>query len=143
MKAKSDAISSERLPKTFDDLCRAFPLRPIHDKVDMENATEVIDAIAGHRLNKDQQDYLEALSNLLGAYEDAHFHKDLSHVTPTRALQYLVERNGLTASALGELLGNRSLGSKLLRGERKLSKTHIRKLADYFKVSAVLFLEAK
>jgi antitoxin component HigA of HigAB toxin-antitoxin module len=46
----------------------------------------------------------------------------------------------MTSSALGELLGHRSLGSKLLRGKRQLSKTHIRILADHFKVRADLFL---
>jgi hypothetical protein len=42
--------------------------------------------------------------------------------------------------SLGALLGNRSLGSKILRGERELSKTHLRILADRFKVEAGLFL---
>ena len=48
----------------------------------------------------------------------------------------------MTASALGGLLGNRSIGSKLLRGERELSKAHIRRLCERFKVSADLFLAA-
>lgn len=130
----------EKLPRTFDSLCRMFPLRPIHDEADLENATEVIDAMAGHRLSKDQADYLEALSNLVGAYEDLHDRKDLSGVTPLKALQYLVQENGMTASALGELLGNRSLGSKVLRGERELSKAHVRILANKFRVNPGLFL---
>jgi antitoxin component HigA of HigAB toxin-antitoxin module len=46
----------------------------------------------------------------------------------------------MTASDLGELLGNRSLGSKVLRGERELSKTHLRILAERFKVDAGLLL---
>jgi len=55
-------------------------------------------------------------------------------------LQYLCEQNDMPASALGELLGNRSLGSKVLRGERQLSKEHIRKRCDRFSVSSDLFL---
>jgi HTH-type transcriptional regulator/antitoxin HigA len=127
------------IPATFDELSRMFPLRPVHDEVDLENAAEVIDAMAGHDLNKDQSDYLEAVTELAGAYEDIHHQKDLSHVTPLMVLQRLVEHNDMTASELGELLGNRSLGSKILRGERELSKAHIRKLADRFKVSPALF----
>lgn len=46
----------------------------------------------------------------------------------------------MTASDLGNLLGSRSLGSKILRGERELSKTHLRMLAERFKVDAGLFL---
>ena len=40
---------------------------------------------------------------------------------------------------LGRLLGNRSLASLILHGKRGLSKTHIRILADRFKVEPGLF----
>ena len=46
----------------------------------------------------------------------------------------------MSASELGRLLCERSLGVKKLNKHRELSKSHIRKLADYFKVSADLFL---
>ena len=141
MKIRAGNLSFRGLPRTFEGLCRTFPPRPIRDDVDIANAGEMIDALAGHKLSEDQEDYLEVLSSLGGAYEDEHFRKDLSHVTAQEALRYLVGENGLTASALGEMLGNRSLGSKLLRGERELSKEHIRILAKRFKVSAALFLD--
>jgi antitoxin component HigA of HigAB toxin-antitoxin module len=51
-----------------------------------------------------------------------------------------LEQNDMTASDLGKLLGNRSLGSKILRGERELSKQHFRILTERFKVDAGLFL---
>ena len=141
MKTRPMPNRPRTLPRTFDGLNRMFALRPIHDDVDLQNATEVIDRLAGRSLNRDQEDYLEALSNLVGAYEDVHHRKDLRHVTPLKALQYLVKENGMTASALGEMLGNRSLGSKLLRGERELSKVHIRALAERFKVSPAVFID--
>jgi HTH-type transcriptional regulator/antitoxin HigA len=140
MKTHRQTSAFQDLPTRFDDLCAQFPLRPIHDRVDWENATEMIQSMAGHRLNEDQEDYLEALSELIGAYEDKQHAKDLSRLPALGVLRYLVEQNGLTASSLGELLGNRSLGSKLLRGARELSKTHIRVLAERFKVSPALFL---
>jgi HTH-type transcriptional regulator/antitoxin HigA len=140
MKTRNEITPFRALPRTFDGLCKMLPLRPVHDDVDLANASEVIEALAGHQLNQDQQDYLEALSNLVGAYEDVRFEKDLGKVTPLKALRYLVEHNGLTASGLGEILGNRALGSKILRGEREMSKTHIRKLAKRFNVSPALFV---
>ena len=39
-----------------------------------------------------------------------------------------------------EILGQAQLGGKILRGERELSKNHIRKLCDYFKVGPELCL---
>jgi HTH-type transcriptional regulator / antitoxin HigA len=56
-------------------------------------------------------------------------------------LKYILEESGMTQAELGKLLGNRSLASLILNGHRQLSKTHIRKLADHFKVSPALFLE--
>lgn len=129
-----------KMPKTFDGLCRLLPPRPIHDEADHDNATEMIDALAGHDLNDDQADYLQALSTLVGVYEDAHHALDTSDISGLDSLKHLVDEAGMTASALGELLGNRSLGSKILRGERELSKTHLRILSDHFKVDAGLFL---
>jgi HTH-type transcriptional regulator/antitoxin HigA len=117
-----------------------LPPRPIHDVADHDNALEMLDALVGHKLNDDQLDYVEVLTTLVAAYEDEHHAIDTSGVSGLDALKFLVEENGMTASDLGELLGNRSLGSKILRGERELSKSHLRKLAAQFKVDAGLFL---
>lgn len=134
------ATPFKQLPKTFDGLCRRHPLRPVHGYLEWEEATQMIHALAGFPLNKDQEDYLESLATLVEEYEHAHDAKDLAHITTLDVLRDLVERNGMTASDLGELLGNRSLGSKILRGERALSKAHIVVLCGRFKVSADLFL---
>lgn len=93
-----------------------------------------------HKLTPGQADYLYALSDLVEAYEDKHHRIDTSHLTGRDMLEFLLENHGWTASDLGRLLGNRQLGSAILRGDRQLSKTHIRKICDHFKVSADLFV---
>lgn len=137
---KADVRTFGKMPKTFDGLCRMLPPRPIRDAADYDNAIEMLDALVGHKLNNDQLDYVEVLTTLVAAYEDEHHAIDTARVSGLDALKFLVEENGMTASDLGELLGNRSLGSKILRGERELSKTHLRTLAARFKVDAGLFL---
>jgi HTH-type transcriptional regulator/antitoxin HigA len=77
---------------------------------------------------------------LIGAYEDVHHAIDTSGIRGLDMLKYFLEQNDMTASDLGVLLGNRSLGSKILRGERELSKAHLRILAKRFKVDAGIFL---
>ena len=59
-----------------------------------------------------------------------------------RSLRFrrILAEQGLSGSDLGRLLGSRPLGSAVLRGERELSKAHIRTLAEHFKVSTDLFL---
>ncbi len=61
-------------------------------------------------------------------------------MSPIEALEFLLQENGLSGRDLGRILGQPQLGGKILRGERELSKNHIRKLCDYFKVSPELFL---
>ncbi len=129
-----------KMPKTFEGLCRMLPPRPIRDETDYDNAIEMLDSLVGFELNKDQLDYLEVLTTLVGNYEDVHHAIDTSDISGLDSLKYLLEQNNMTASDLGMLLGNRSLGSKILRGERELSKAHLRILADRFKVDAGLFL---
>ena len=131
-----------KIPKTYVGLVSHFMPRPIHDKVSFENATEVLDMLAGHELNEDQNDYFEALSLFVEEYETQH--NDLIHLKlrGLKALQFLMKENNLTAADLSRLLdADRTVGSKLLNGSRSLSIQHIRTLAEHFKVSADLFLE--
>lgn len=129
------------LPRTYTELVAMLPPRPIHDDADLANATEVIDRLAGHALNADQEDYLEALSTFVEAYEQERYPISDGRVSPLEALKFLLDENGETASDLGRLLGNRTLGSAILAGKRSLSKAHIKKLAERFKVEPGLFFE--
>lgn len=141
MKSTANRISFAKPPKTYAGLVHLHMLRPVHDEVDLANATEVIDALAGHKLNPDQEAYLEALSTLVEAYEEEHHPFDDSKITGLQALKYLLEENGLSAAGLARLLGvDRSLGVRILAGERRLTADHLRILSKRFKVSADLLL---
>jgi HTH-type transcriptional regulator/antitoxin HigA len=100
----------------------------------------MIDRLAGFDLNGDQEDYLEAISTFVEAYERSRFPIDDSRISPLEVLKFLLAENDMTASDLGRLLGNRTLGPAILTGRRGLSKAHIRKLAERFGVEPGLFL---
>jgi HTH-type transcriptional regulator/antitoxin HigA len=55
-------------------------------------------------------------------------------------LQYLMEQRGLRQADLLPVFGSRSIASTVLNGKRELSKTHIRRLAEFFHVSPAVFL---
>ena len=129
-----------RVPRTYGALVAMLPPRPIRDDVDLANATEMIDRLAGFELNADQEDYLEALSTFVEAYEARRFPMIDSRMTPLDALRALLAEHDMTASDLGRLLGNRTLGAAILAARRSLSKAHVRKLADHFKVDPGVFL---
>jgi HTH-type transcriptional regulator/antitoxin HigA len=139
MKTTHRSMDFRRMPKDYAGLVRMLPPRPIHDKVDLANATEILDAMAGHDLTADQEDYLDVLSDLVQKYEAEHEAALRAESTPVERLRYLVEESGMSASDLGRLLGNRGLGSLVLRGQRQLSKAHIRILADHFRLDPGYF----
>jgi HTH-type transcriptional regulator/antitoxin HigA len=129
------------VPDDFLDLQRElFELRPIHNKTDYHKAISVAEEISSlEKLTSGQNDYLEILTKIIADYEEKHF--EMSKHTPQEILKFLVEENKMSGSDLGRILGNRTLGPALLRGDRSLSKTNIKKLADYFSVNPALFLE--
>jgi HTH-type transcriptional regulator/antitoxin HigA len=127
------------LPKDYADLCRILTPRPIHDKVDFENVTEITDAMAGHKLTADQEDYFDLLCRLIEDYEKERV--NAPKATALDALQHLLDANDMSAADLARLLDvHRTLGGMILRGERQLTLAHVRTLAKRFNVSADLFL---
>ena len=134
-------VRYEDIPTTYDQLLAMHPLRPIHNDAELEHATEIIDILAGHDLNVDQADYLDVLSTLVEAYEDAHDPLDDPAVCGLDALRTLLDEHSMSAADLARLLGvHRSMGSKLLKGERALTARHLTTLSDRFKVRADLLL---
>jgi antitoxin component HigA of HigAB toxin-antitoxin module len=140
MKNTITAMTFATIPTDYEALVRMFPLRPLHDKVDADNATEITDAMAGHDLTQDQEDYFSVLATLIDEYEQAHRPQPRRRHDPVGNLTFLMEQHQMNASDLGRLLGQRELGSKLLRKERQLSKAIILKLAEHFHVSPACFL---
>ena len=129
------------LPTDFAELVRLHPPMPVHDAVAYRNTMEVIDALAALPApSKGQTDFLETLSVLADVYESDDMGLKAPDVTPLQTLKALVDEHGLTTSDLGRLLGDRTLGSKILSGKRELSKEHIRTLADRFSVRADVFI---
>lgn len=131
---------SGRLPKTYVELVALHVPRPISDRVSYENTVAIVDALAGHALNRDQEDYLEILGDLIESYEEENL-PALPKVTGPKLVRYLLEENGLTGDDLARLLKvDRSVAYRILKGTRNLTTDHIRKLCDRFSVRADLFL---
>src|ERR1039457_1768546 len=119
-----------------------FPLRSGRD---YDAAVAVLDALAVRpegSLDAGEQDYFDTLTMLVEAYDQEHHSADEEKRDPLAMLKYLMQESGMAQADLGRLLGNRALASLILNGHRHLSKSHIRKLADHFKVSPALFLQA-
>jgi len=125
------------------ELIQRFPLTPIRDEAHLQQAFELIDELSvidEEKLTAGQADYLLVLTDLVAKFEDAHHAVDAAFADGIAALKYLLAQHQMTASDLGRLLGNRQIGSAILRRERQLSKANVLKLAAHFHVSTDLLL---
>jgi len=141
MKTTGSKNEFANLPKDYVGLCRLHLPRPISDKVDFENVTEITDAMAGHKLTADQEDYFDLLCRLIEDYEKEYAQLTAPKISGLDALRHLLDAHEMTATDLARLLDvHRTLGAMILRGERQLTLNHVRILAKHFGVSADLFL---
>jgi HTH-type transcriptional regulator/antitoxin HigA len=142
-KSRSGNHHGRKTSSTYLALIDQMPLRPLRSERDYEQAVAVLDRLAIQvegSLDQGEQDYLDTLTVLVEAFDREHHGLPTKKLDPVTALKYLMEESGMTQADLGRLLGSRALASLVLKGHRGLSKSHIRKLASYFKVSAGLFL---
>src|SRR3954451_8004217 len=97
------------MPKTFQELNAMHPLRPVNDKIDLQNAYEVVDRLAViNKPTKDQRDYLDSLVILTEAFDKDENEAALAEarrVTGVDLLQYLVENVKMTQAELAKVLG--------------------------------------
>ena len=131
----------ERVPKNYRGLCQRYVPRPLHDATDYAAARQAIEPLVGFsdRLTADQADYIEAVSTFIEAYDRTRVKWPKG--APLDTLNFLLEQYNLTAADLSRLLGaDRSLGPKILRGERRLTVDHIRVLAKHWNIEPGLLL---
>ncbi len=131
------------IPVTYEQLLSWYPIKSIRDDAEYDAAVKIAGALAVYDcLNEDQERYLDTISTLIEAYEDHHLPFDWPEMSSIDILKGLLEENGMTIAEFARLIGvHRSLGTRLLNGERNLTVSHIRILADRFKVSPELFMK--
>src|SRR5271157_3086615 len=90
------------------------------------------------RLSPEEAALLETMAILIQAFDDRHH--PLPSVPPHEMLAYLMETSGRTAKDLLPVFGTRGRLSEVLNGRRSISKEQAKKLGEYFKVTADLFI---
>ena len=121
-------------------LVRTFPLAHIRHDAHLDAAVAVIDRLLDEGDHAPAEEmYLDALTDLLETYEAAHV--PIPVRSGVDALRFLMEANDLRQVDLVPVLGRKSLVSEVLSGKRPLALTHIKKLANYFRVSPAVFID--
>ncbi len=131
------------IPPTYAQLFSWYPIKSIRGEAEYDAAVKIAGALAIYNhLNEDQERYLDTISTLIEAYEDDHVPFAWPEMSGIEMLKGLIEEHGMTIADFARLIGvHRSLGTRILNGERNLTVGHIRILADRFKVSPKLFMK--
>ncbi len=125
------------------ELIRQFPLRPLRTDADLDAAVAVVDALIDQDdLSAPEQDYLDVLSDLVEAYEEAAV--PIKPVGDAEMLRFMIEAKGITQTQVAKAAGiAESTISEVLAGKRKLNRTQVGKLARYFHVEPGVFAFAE
>ena len=134
MAAKTRFALKGKTRDSYLELVRAFPLTSIKSDDHLAEAQKVMDRLlATGQLDEGEETYLDALSDLVAAYEDAH--DPIEPACDADMLRHLMAAKGVTQAQLSrETRLAKSTVSEVLAGKKPFSRQTIRKLADYFKV---------
>jgi HTH-type transcriptional regulator/antitoxin HigA len=92
----------------------------------------------GERRAAEEDAALDLMVRLIKDYEEEHH--PLPHPSPHEMLAYLMEQRGLKQADLLPIFKSRGYVSDVVNAKRAISKVHARQLAEFFKVSADVFI---
>src|SRR5258708_38733464 len=90
------------------------------------------------RPSPEEKELAELLTVLIDDYEERRY--SIRKASPRQTLHHLMEPRNLTQKDLWKLFGSKSIASEVFHAKRSISKTHAKKLARFFRVSAELFI---
>ena len=125
-------------PAKYGRLCATVLPKVIETDEEFDRLVEVMESLDRKPDATPEEAALrDLLEILIKAYDDQF---ELPEAPPHRMIAFLMEHRGLRQADLLPIFGSRSVASEVLAGKREPSKAHIRKLAEFFHVSADLFL---
>lgn len=133
-------MSGSRNTSAYIELLKSFPPRPIASEEEFIATQEVIDSLIDRgELTPDEQDYLNVLGTLVYEYEQKQ--EPIPDIHGVELLKALLVEFNLRQKDLVPIFKTESIVSAVLSGQRKLTATHIRKLAEFFHISPAAFFE--
>ena len=137
------ALKKYSRPDAYFKLVRAFPLRPIRSDHELNEAVAVLDALIDRApLLPEERDYMRVLGGLVKEYEEKTI--PVRPSSDAEMLRLLMEANGLNQGQMANALCiPASTVSEILKGRRKLTRTHIGRLTARFAVSSDAFIASE
>lgn len=130
------ARGKRRVHTSYLNLIVELPLASIKSQKQLDAAQAMMDRLLQQEsLDEGEELYLDALSDLVAAYEDAHY--PIAPASDADMLRHLMDAKEVTQAELHRKTGiPKSTISEVLAGKKPFSKALIRILAGFFKVDA-------
>lgn len=133
--------NGSRSNSTYIELLTPFPPRPITSEEELLATQKVIDSLIDYgALTIDEQDYLNVLGTLVYEYEQKY--QPIPDIHGVELLKALLFEFNLRQKDLVPIFKTESIVSAVLNGQRQLTATHIRQLANFFHISPAAFFES-
>ena len=134
MTTKMKHRSKGRATDAYLALVLSFPLASIRSEEHLTKAQTMMDRLlAKGKLDEGEEMYLDALSDLVAAYEDEHH--AIEPASDADMLRHLMEAKGVTQAQLSRDTSiPKSTISEILSGKKPFSRPLFRKFAEYFLV---------
>jgi HTH-type transcriptional regulator/antitoxin HigA len=113
-------------------------IKPIKSEADHAAALREIERLWGADEGSAGGDRLEVLTTLVEAYEQAHF--PIAAPDPIEAIKFRLEQRGADQKALIGVIGNRTRVYEVLRRDRPLSLSMIRRLNQTLNIPAEVLI---
>ena len=113
-------------------------IKPIKNKLDYEEAVAEIERLFDIEKSADEYDRLDVLATLVEAYESKHY--PIGPPDPIAAIEYEMEKRGLSRRDLEPLIGPSGRVSEVLNRQRPLTVSMIRKLHTHWGIPGDILL---
>ena len=124
----------------YIEMITTFPPRPITCEAELIATQNRIDSIVNRRtLTQDDRDYLNVLGTLVYDYEQKH--EPMPVLQGIKLLKALMIEDNIQEKDLIDIFESESWVSEVMNGKRELTVSQIQKLAKFFHLSPVAFLE--
>ena len=131
-------IVGKKLPDTYFDLVKQFPLVHIKDDDELGAAQKMINELLQRDLDEGAQAYFDVLTDLVGSYEDENVL--IPDASETDVLRELMAANGLSQRRLAKEVGiSSSTISAVLSRAQSFTDEQTVKVAKFFHVSPAVF----
>ncbi|MGB7893429.1 MAG: transcriptional regulator [Microcoleus sp.] len=124
----------------YIEIITTFPPRPITCEAELIATQNRIDSIVNRsNLTQDDRDYLNVLGTLVYDYEQKH--EPMPVLKGIALLKALMVEDNIQEKDLVDIFESESWVSEMMDGKWELTASQIQKLAKFFHLSPVAFLE--